>query len=75
MCGIAGYSLASGSTADRTLAAQALLAGIAEGSKDLFTQRLPAVEIRVTGLAASETRDDFAQTVLRNRERVGDAVL
>ena len=34
MCGIAGYSLASTSTADRTLAAQALLAGIAERGSD-----------------------------------------
>ncbi len=34
MCGIAGYSLASASTADRTLAAQALLAGIAERGSD-----------------------------------------
>ncbi len=34
MCGIAGYSLANASTADRTLAAQALLAGIAERGSD-----------------------------------------
>jgi glucosamine 6-phosphate synthetase-like amidotransferase/phosphosugar isomerase protein len=34
MCGIAGYSLAKASTADRTLAAQALLAGIAERGAD-----------------------------------------
>lgn len=34
MCGIAGYSLAAASTADRTLAAQALLAGIAERGSD-----------------------------------------
>ncbi len=34
MCGIAGYSLASASGADRTLAAQALLAGIAERGSD-----------------------------------------
>ena len=30
MCGIAGYSLSTDSSVDRTLAAQALLAGIAE---------------------------------------------
>ena len=30
MCGIAGYSLSSRSRIDRTLAAQSLLAGIAE---------------------------------------------
>jgi glucosamine 6-phosphate synthetase-like amidotransferase/phosphosugar isomerase protein len=34
MCGIAGYSLDEGSTVDRTLAAQALLAGIAERGAD-----------------------------------------
>jgi glucosamine 6-phosphate synthetase-like amidotransferase/phosphosugar isomerase protein len=34
MCGIAGYSLATGSGLDRTLAAQALLAGIAERGAD-----------------------------------------
>src|SRR5262245_2309046 len=34
MCGIAGYSLSSGSRVDRTLAAQALLAAIAERGAD-----------------------------------------
>jgi glucosamine 6-phosphate synthetase-like amidotransferase/phosphosugar isomerase protein len=34
MCGIAGYSLTTGSSLDRTLAAQALLAGIAERGAD-----------------------------------------
>ena len=34
MCGIAGYSLDAASTIDRTLAAQALLAGIAERGAD-----------------------------------------
>jgi glucosamine 6-phosphate synthetase-like amidotransferase/phosphosugar isomerase protein len=34
MCGIAGYSLASDSTVDRTVAARALLAGIAERGAD-----------------------------------------
>src|SRR4051812_2351363 len=34
MCGIAGYSLASRSAVDRTLAAQSLLAGIAERGAD-----------------------------------------
>jgi glucosamine 6-phosphate synthetase-like amidotransferase/phosphosugar isomerase protein len=34
MCGIAGYSLGSDSTVERTLAAQALLAGIAERGGD-----------------------------------------
>ena len=34
MCGIAGYSLSPESRVDRTLAAQALLAGIAERGAD-----------------------------------------
>src|ERR1700751_4514367 len=34
MCGIAGYSLSASSSVDRTLAAQALLAGIAERGAD-----------------------------------------
>ena|SRR5438876_2584717 len=34
MCGIAGYSLVSGTTVDRTVAARALLAGIAERGAD-----------------------------------------
>ena len=34
MCGIAGYSVPAGSTIDRTLAAQALLAGIADRGAD-----------------------------------------
>src|SRR5436189_5284061 len=34
MCGIAGYSIAASSTLERTLAAQALLAGIAERGAD-----------------------------------------
>src|SRR5439155_7040827 len=34
MCGIAGYSLSASSTIERTLAAQALLAGIAERGAD-----------------------------------------
>src|SRR4051812_29108716 len=34
MCGIAGYSLSASSSVERTLAAQALLAGIAERGAD-----------------------------------------
>src|SRR5205823_12670462 len=34
MCGIAGYSIAASSTLERTLAAQALLAGVAERAAD-----------------------------------------
>src|SRR5246127_5708133 len=44
MCGIAGYSLSSRSDVDRTLAAQALLAGIAERGADAvgYAHRGPA---------------------------------
>ncbi len=44
MCGIAGYSLSSRSSVDRTLAAQALLAGIAERGADAvgYAHRGPA---------------------------------
>src|ERR1700726_503368 len=44
MCGIAGYSLSSRSAVDRTLAAQSLLAGIAERGADAVVtkQRPPA---------------------------------
>jgi len=43
MCGIAGYSLAPGSRVERTLAAQALLAAIAERGADAvgYAYRLP----------------------------------
>jgi glucosamine 6-phosphate synthetase-like amidotransferase/phosphosugar isomerase protein len=43
MCGIAGYSLSSRSAVDRTLAAQSLLAGIAERGADAvgYAHRLP----------------------------------
>ena len=49
MCGIAGYSLYSESSVDRTLAAQALLAGIAERGADAvgYAYRGPASEIHV----------------------------
>jgi glucosamine 6-phosphate synthetase-like amidotransferase/phosphosugar isomerase protein len=43
MCGIAGYNLSPSSSVDRTLAAQALLAGIAERGADAagYAHRLP----------------------------------
>jgi glucosamine 6-phosphate synthetase-like amidotransferase/phosphosugar isomerase protein len=43
MCGIAGYSLSASSSVDRTLAAQSLLAGIAERGADAvgYAHRLP----------------------------------
>ena len=49
MCGIAGYSLSSRSTVDRTLAAQSLLAGIAERGADAvgYAYRSPESAITV----------------------------
>ena len=52
MCGIAGYSLSPESSVKRTLAAQALLAGIAERGADAvgYAHRGSSGEIRVTKL-------------------------
>jgi glucosamine 6-phosphate synthetase-like amidotransferase/phosphosugar isomerase protein len=49
MCGIAGYSLSADSRVERTLAAQALLAGIAERGSDAvgYAHRSPDEPIRV----------------------------
>jgi glucosamine 6-phosphate synthetase-like amidotransferase/phosphosugar isomerase protein len=49
MCGIAGYSLNSSSALDRTLAAQALLAGIAERGADAvgYAHRAPGGDVTV----------------------------
>ena len=49
MCGIAGYSLSSRSAVDRTLAAQSLLAGIAERGADAvgYAHRAPGDEYAV----------------------------
>ena len=49
MCGIAGYSVSPESSVSRTLAAQALLAGIAERGADAvgYAYRGPGSEIRV----------------------------
>jgi glucosamine 6-phosphate synthetase-like amidotransferase/phosphosugar isomerase protein len=49
MCGIAGYSLSPTSRVDRTLAAQSLLAGIAERGADAvgYAQRIPGGRIEV----------------------------
>jgi glucosamine 6-phosphate synthetase-like amidotransferase/phosphosugar isomerase protein len=54
MCGIAGYSLDSGSTLERTLAAQALLAAIAERGADAVGY-------------AYRRRDDMYATVVKQR--------
>jgi glutamine---fructose-6-phosphate transaminase (isomerizing) len=48
MCGIAGYSLSHGSSVERTLAAQALLAGIAERGADAAGYAFRGVGARVT---------------------------
>jgi len=50
MCGIAGYSLSPASSVDRTLAARALLAGIAERGADAagFAHRSPGAPVVVT---------------------------
>src|SRR4051795_1459567 len=48
MCGIAGYSLSPESSVDRTLAAQALLAGIAERGADAV-----GYAHRATGVSAA----------------------
>ena len=49
MCGIAGYSIATSSTLERTLAAQALLAGIAERGADAvgYAHRSPGERVSV----------------------------
>jgi glucosamine 6-phosphate synthetase-like amidotransferase/phosphosugar isomerase protein len=57
MCGIAGYSLSTSSRVERTLAAQALMAGIAERGADAvgYAHRVPGgdVEIRKRRSGAS----------------------
>jgi len=64
MCGIAGYSLSPDSTVERTLAAQALLAGIAERGADAvgYTWRGDQGPIDVTKLrgGASALLDEIA---------------
>jgi len=49
MCGIAGYSVDTGSRIDRTLAAQALLAGIAERGADAvgYAHRSPGTGVSI----------------------------
>src|ERR687887_562998 len=49
MCGIAGYSLSGSSTVERTLAAQALLAGIAERGADAvgYAHRCPGGSVEI----------------------------
>jgi glucosamine 6-phosphate synthetase-like amidotransferase/phosphosugar isomerase protein len=63
MCGIAGYSLSDESRVDRTLAAQALLAGIAERGADAvgyaWRGREPGVAVRKRRSGASELLDEL----------------
>src|ERR1051325_9824789 len=49
MCGIAGYSLSGSSSVERTLAAQALLAGIAERGADAvgYAHRCPGGSVEI----------------------------
>jgi glucosamine 6-phosphate synthetase-like amidotransferase/phosphosugar isomerase protein len=49
MCGIAGYSLSASSSVERTLAAQALLAGIAERGADAvgYAHRCPGSSVEI----------------------------
>ncbi|MGH3136146.1 MAG: class II glutamine amidotransferase [Gaiellaceae bacterium] len=64
MCGIAGYSFSPDSTVERTLAAQALLAGIAERGADAvgYAWRTDQGEVDVTKLrgGASALLDEIA---------------
>lgn len=64
MCGIAGYSVSPESSVDRTLAAQALLAGIAERGADAvgYAFRDPDGQVGVTKLrgGASALLDELA---------------
>src|SRR5881392_1151453 len=61
MCGIAGYSVSASSSVERTLAAQALLAGIAERGADAvgYAHRCPGgpVEIHKQRSGASALLD------------------
>lgn len=78
MCGIAGYSLVGGSAAPRTLAAQALLAGIAERGEDAvgYAYRgdgdVVAVHKRQTGASGLiddiVVPDDTAQLLVHVRD-------
>src|SRR3954451_24347189 len=78
MCGIAGYNLSASSRVDRTLAAQALLAGIAERGADAvgYAHRAPGRPIEVhkqrSGASALLDRisipDDATQVLLHVRD-------
>ena len=61
MCGIAGYSLDADSGVDRTLAAQALLAGIAERGADAVGYAHRGAGPAVDGAQAADRRDRAAR--------------
>ena len=79
MCGIAGYSLSSGSRVDRTLAAQALLTGIAEARQALAAASVkPAAEAGRGPLAerlAGRTPAEQDRLILEMVRRQAAAVL
>ena len=58
MCGIAGYSLSARSSVDRTLAAQSLLAGIAERGADAVGFDVSAAAEHHEPAEEHERRDD-----------------
>ena len=70
MCGIAGYSLSPDSRVDRTLAAQALLAAIAERGADAvgygWRAQDGAVEMRKRRSGASELLDSVSRAGRRD---------
>jgi glucosamine 6-phosphate synthetase-like amidotransferase/phosphosugar isomerase protein len=79
MCGIAGYSLSPRSTVDRTLAAQALLAGIAERGADAVGyayrgrgQREVSVHKQQSGASALLERIDVPEHVTQALVHVRD---
>lgn len=78
MCGIAGFSLSPDSSVDRTLATQALLAGIAERGADAvgYAHRTHTGEVCVTKLRGGasalldelDVPDDAGQTLIHVRD-------
>ena len=66
MCGIAGYSLSSKSALDRTLAAQSLLAGIAERGADAVGYAYRGADHRVT---VRKQRSGASQLLRSSEER------
>ena len=67
MCGIAGYSLSSRSSVDRTLAAQSLLAGIAERGADAvgYAYRLPEEAYPVVTKQRTPASELLSRIVIR----------